>query len=833
MTPMQQQYNRIKTQYPDDIVLFRLGDFYEAFNRDAETASQVLGITLTGRGKDANRVPMAGIPYHALGNYLPKLVDQGLKVVVVEQMTEPKPGEIVDRDVTKIYTAGTLTDENTLTDNKNNYLVSLHSQKDGKVEKLGMAIVDISTGKLQVAEFASKTDLKAELERIQPAEILVTQDDLDLIPAELLAKHSLQAESNFETKQSVQACLEQFQVKTLKGFGIEADSVMTPALGALISYLQTTQRTAISHIRQVSIYPRGVYMLVDQATIRNLELVYSPATGDSRTSVYAMLNECHTNMGKRKLYDWLLRPLVDLEQIQFRQNATKVFFSDSILADKVRSQLQRIADIERIVSRLGVGGGNARELNSLRDSLVSGQEIGETLASPDTKGSELLKQISESLRDNEAAREIIDLINTAIHPEPPISTSEGGMIAAGYNAEVDELREIRQGGKGVLAQIQAREIERTGITTLKVGFNKVFGYYIEVTASHTSKVPGDYIRKQTLTNAERYITQELKEWEDKVLTAEDRLIKLELSIFNDIRSKIVSKATELLKLADQIATVDVLANFGLVARNHNYCQPKFAESSNLKISKGRHLVVERLQSEFTPNDISFDGRTNFALITGPNMSGKSTYIRQIALLVLLAQIGMFVPAAEMELKVFDRIFTRVGAADNLSRGESTFMVEMFETANILNNATSDSLVILDEVGRGTSTYDGVAIAWSIVEHICQKVKCDTLFATHYHELTTLAEKFPNLANFQVEVTEQNGEIVFQHHIIPGSASRSYGVHVAKLAGVPDEVVNRAEEILAGFEDKSKKPKTKDTAKTSKPQPHQRPRKVAPEQLDLL
>ncbi|MCA9379184.1 DNA mismatch repair protein MutS, partial [Candidatus Dojkabacteria bacterium] len=676
-------------------------------------------------------------------NYLPRIVKAGLKVVLVDQLTDPRPGELVERGVSKIYSAGTLTEENTLSEETNNYLASIYIKDDKKQKLLGIAFADVSTGKMQVFESTNANLVRTELEKLSAAEIIIAKSQLADVKTLDPQNVTIRPASDYSPDIAHRLCLEQLGVDTLKGFGIDEMGAAISALGALINYLKECQRTGLEHLKQVGIYHFDDYMHLDSATIRNLELVFPSSGSDMRTTVYHNLNLCQTNMGKRKLYDWLLRPCITPAPLQARWDAAELFFGDSIFTDKVRQQLGQIADIERIVGRIGVGSANAKELIALRDSLISMQELLQLFPE---KLPERVKTLEAELRENKSLQTVKNLVTETIHPEPPISLTEGGIINPGYNPEVDELRDLKKGGKNKLAEIQAREAARTGISSLKVAYNKVFGYYIEVTHTHIDKVPADYIRKQTLTNDERYITQELKEWEDKVLSAEEKLVRLEYEIFVGIRARVAEVATELLQAGDNVAELDVLSNFGYLAKQYNYIKPALSRQVKLEIKNGRHLVVERLQDEFTPNDVTFDAGTGLILLTGPNMSGKSTYIRQIALLTLLAQIGCFVPADQMEFSLVDRIFTRVGAADNLSRGESTFMVEMYETANILNNATKDSLIILDEVGRGTSTYDGVAIAWSIVEFIDKELQAKTLFATHYHELVALADKHPHIKN---------------------------------------------------------------------------------------
>ncbi len=828
MTPMQEQYNQIKQSHPDEIVMFRLGDFYEMFNSDAETASKVLGLTLTGRGKNENRVPMAGIPHHALDTYLPRLVKAGYKAVIVDQLTEPKPGELVERGISKIYTPGTLTGDNMLDDSQNNYLVSIYIAND-KQPIYGIAFVDISTGKLQVFETYDARAVASEINRLSPSEIIIPDNQQNQVSVSSF--HTIttaRPAAEFDFDRAYQTSVAQLGTVNLKGYGIEDLPAAISALGGLFSYIQDCQKTDLNHLKQVSVYPVGDYMHLDEATIRNLELLWPSRGTDVSATVYTSLNYCQTNMGRRKLRDWLLHPYVKSEPLLQRWQAVNDLFTDPVFTAKLRDLLNGIADVERIVSKIGVGSANARDVIGLQTSLERMQALATALEGYSGQLGQRLSYILNSLRNSPLTAEIIDLISNSIEPEPPAVITEGGLIRTGYSPEVDELRQLRRGGKETLAAIQAREIDRTGISSLKVSYNQVFGYYIEITKTHAAKVPDDYVRKQTLTNAERYITPELKEWEDKIINAEDKLMRLEYEIFVAIRSQIAQHATELLFLADIVAELDTFANFAYVAKQFKYCLPELVDtdSAQLLVSNGRHPVIERLQDKFTANDVEFDDDTEMIILTGPNMSGKSTFIRQTALIVLLAQVGSFVPADSMKFSLADRIFTRVGASDNLSRGESTFMVEMNETANILNNATKDSLIILDEVGRGTSTYDGVAIAWAIVEFLHQQIHARTLFATHYHELIALAEQFPEIKNYHVQVTEAGEKILFTHKIKPGSTSRSYGVHVAEMAGVPKQVVSRANEILGKFEGEQK------PAASKSPQPP-KPKRINPEQMSLI
>jgi DNA mismatch repair protein MutS len=836
---MQQQYHDLKSQYPNDLLLFRLGDFYETFEQDALDASKILGITLTGRGKAENRVPMAGIPFHALDNYLPRLLQAGRKVAVVEQLTDPQPGQkLVERAVTKVYTPGTVVAEHSLAEAKQNYLAALH--QDVKRKTFGVCLAEASTGELLVWEDKDLERIFHELTRREVKEIVVC--DTKLIP-EIYVEHlsvTLRAAVDFTPefgeemgRQLLHLPAGQAGVKSLKSFGVDSLPAAAAALGAALNYLLDCHRVSIGHFTKVEIYNYSNYMLLDNYTIANLELVTPRDALNWDATVYYHLNQCQTNMGKRLLREWLLHPLIESSALVKRWDGVDYFFTNTQQATELSETLRLVPDLERITGRIGTGTANARDLLALRDGLTSSQQIATLLATSD---SELFNQLLTSLRADQIAN-VVELISQAIHPEPPAGLTDGYLIAPGYSPEIDELRSLRSGGREVISSIQAREAERTGISNLKVSYNRVFGYYIEITNSHSAKVPANYIRKQTLANAERYITQELKEWEEKVLTAEDKLLKLEYQLFIEIRNKVGEAAAAILAAAAEIAKLDIFVHWGLLAKAQRYVRPSLSSETKpvkakhksgaadsgerllahqLHITAGRHLVVENIQGKFTPNDCDFSADQTLQILTGPNMSGKSTYIRQIALLILLAQIGCFVPATKMEFSICDRIFTRVGASDNLSRGESTFMVEMQETANILHHATDRSLIILDEVGRGTSTYDGVALAWSIAEYLAKETKAFTLFATHYHELTGLSEKLKNVTNHQVEVLEEGKEILFTHKIKPGSIGRSYGVHVAKMAGVPAPVVKRAEEILHNLEKQSRQSDGQDKAKDGLP-----------------
>ncbi len=820
---MQKQYKQLKEEHPDGVMLFRLGDFYEAFNADAEKVSEVLGITLTGRGKDHNRVPMAGIPFHALDNYLPKLLKAGITVVVVDQLSQPQPGELVERGVKRIYTAGTITEDEMLAEHIPNYLAAVYT--DTTTNKYALAFSDISTGPVQYFQTSELQIITTELERLSPAEVIVAHGCKDNL-TNFVTEHfvtTTKEKKLFDPNGATQIVCTQLGVTTLAGYGItNGDTAIVSALGGLFGHVIETQQTALPQLQKISSYQNQNFMILDGNAVRNLELVQS-IRGNANSSLLTVLDECSNSMGRRLLYQWLLRPLLVSNDLEERWQTVDILVADGLLNEKLREKLKSLSDMERIAGRIGNNSANPRDLNSLRESL--GVCLGILHEIKTTHGSKHLTELKSYLEDSPWVESTIQLIVSSISPEAPIDVAMGGVIVSGFNQEIDKLRTLRQDNKITLTQIQTREAAQTGIPSLKVSYNRVFGYFIEVTHTHSHKVPEHYIRKQTLANAERYITPELKQLEEEVLSADERLRALEFELFLSIRDQIAAYIPQLLKLSSLISQIDVLSGFAFTARQYRYIKPELCPGEHLEIEAGRHPVVERHNLDFVPNNTSFDAQKRFMLLTGPNMAGKSTYIRQVALLVLMAQIGSFVPANQMRFSLVDRIFTRVGASDNLAGGESTFMVEMIETANILNNATPKSLVILDEVGRGTSTYDGVAIAWSVAEYLIEKCKCAALFATHYHELGQLCDKYSQIFAMQVAVTATNNEIVFKHQIVPGTASRSYGVHVAKMAGVPAEVITRANDILKQLQTNSSSPSGRDK--------HNQKSTATPQQLGLL
>lgn len=870
MTPMQQQYQTIKQQYTDAVVMFRLGDFYETFFDDAELVSRVLGITLTGRGKGEDRYAMAGIPHHALPNYLPKLVAENIKVVIADQTEEAVPGKLVERKITKIITPGTITDENSLDSSKNNFIAAIYITSIGDRTVYNVAYSDLTTGEFKVFNTNSDLVLKNEINKIHPSEVLYAENQ-----KEDVLKHiqgfSVSLPPSILKTDFDELLRQTLSVQSLKAFGMHEDEDIIIPAGLVIWYLQDSQRSELKHIKSIDRYQYSDYMQLDPETIRNLELLNSNSEfgrSDQRSelavkvSLFGVLNEAATPMGKRMLRSTIIRPFVNADMIQDRLDSVEFFFNEPILRDTVRDALWNVYDLERLAGKIGYGNAHPKDILSLAQSLQYSIDTCRTIHQHTRDLPRRINHLLSSV-NYEEIESVIKTITDTIHEHASVAINEGGIFADGYNLEVDELRNITHNSKQILADIQKRETEATGIPSLKISYNNVFGYYIEVTNTHKDKVPDRFVRKQTLANAERYITQELKELEEKILTSEDKLIKLEMNLYIAFREQLAQYITHMQSMCKVISEIDLIASFAHVAKQYRFIKPILSSSNELHIANGRHPVVERLVDTFVANDTKFDEDDIVHILTGPNMSGKSTYIRQVALLMLMAHMGSFVPADSFIFSICDRVFTRVGAADNLAKGESTFMVEMIETANILNNATEKSLVILDEVGRGTSTYDGVAIAWSIVEYIKNHTKSKTLFATHYHELTALAEQ-PGIENYTVQVLEKDGEIFFQHKIIDGSASKSYGVHVAKLAGVPAEVVQRADEILKSFEgteidreaihrvdsskseamsnehgamgkkSKNKEQKTKKAhSSTLKAQTPKRPKRIHPEQMSLI
>ncbi len=803
-TPLMRQYSAIKERHPNALLLFRLGDFYELFFEDAIVASKELQITLTSRNKEKGQpIPMCGVPYHAAGGYIAKLIRRGFRVAICDQMEDPRVAKkLVKREVTRVVTPGTATDSQVLEPRENNYLAAVARRENAA----GLAFADLSTGDFCATEFSgaeSAARLQEELERMRPREILLPSGGPGAggAPHEAAAPltESRLEEWVFSEEYGARLLREHFRVATLAGYGLEDHALAVAAAGAILHYVRETQRSSLSHFDTIRFYEQQDALILDSATLRNLELL-EPAFGGSRdTTLLGALDHCVTSLGARLLKNWLLRPSVDRAEIESRWGAVEELSRNTIAREELRRVLAHIQDLERLLSKVTLETANARDLLALKASLRPLPLIRQYLArlrAP--RLGELHGQLDE-------LADVHDLIEKSIHPEPPALLTEGDLIRPGYHAELDALRDLSRNSRKLLAAIETRERERTRITSLKVRFNRVFGYYIEVSKPNLPLVPGDYERKQTLVNAERFTTPELKELESKILDAEEKSRTLEREMFVSIRRQAGAEAPRIRRTARAIAGLDVLGCFAWLAAERGYRRPEFSDSGELLILQGRHPVVERIcESEqagkFIPNDLFMnDGSDRILLITGPNMGGKSTYLRQAALIAVMAQMGSYAPAERASLPVFDRIFTRIGASDNLARGRSTFMVEMTEVASILNTASPRSLVLLDEVGRGTATFDGLAIAWAVVEHLQTHAPAKTLFATHYHELTELADLLPGVRNYHVSVKESGANIVFLRKVEPGSADKSYGIEVARLAGLPASVIERAREILARHE----------------------------------
>jgi len=922
LTPMMTQYRRIKGELPKDaLLLFRLGDFYEMFFEDAQTGAQLLNLALTAR----NGVPMCGLPHHASHAYIGKLLKAGRKVAICDQLEDARPGKLVKREVTQILSPGTHFDERMLVAERNNFLAAIYPL--GKT--FGLALVDLTTGDFMTTELEAESALLTELERLRPAEIIypgeagavrdllrgsgrnsVVENEPLTRPAATLSppgrgegrgEGSVTLKSNFgwilsgyddwtfAPETALFTVRDHFKVASLDGFGLKDRTAAIGAAGAALHYLTQHLRRDVKHLTRLSFYSRNDYLTLDYTTLRHLEIL-EPLHHDAprNASLYGVINRTVTPMGARMLRNWLSQPLAAVEPIRRRQEAVQTFIGNSAGLDSFRAQLTNVRDLERTLGRLSTGSGNARDLIALRMALeqipvVKKILVGvQALACPSEDKlklglqpagtTALLCELESQLTESP---DLVELISRAIVDDPPLAVKEGGMIRDGFDAALDELRDATRGGKDWIAKLQQQEIEHTGITSLKVRFNSVFGYYIEVTKSNLDKVPPHYIRKQTVANGERYITPELKEMEGKILGAEERSVKLEYELFQRVREEVLGQLPKIQQTAAALAQLDVLASFAETARLHNYCQPQVADEGVLQIRDGRHPVLEQnlADERFVPNDAGLSGRAGtplpaakaqpaseprraedsdksragcapylekiatlpqIALITGPNMAGKSTYIRQVALITLLAHTGSFVPAGEARIDLVDRIFTRIGASDDLTRGQSTFMVEMTETANILNNATLRSLIVLDEIGRGTSTFDGLSLAWSIVEHLHNQVGAKTLFATHYHELTELAQRLPRLKNFNVAVREWRDQIVFLRKIVEGGTDKSYGIHVARLAGVPREVLERAKVILGNLEESELTPEGTVRQSPRRQQDRDKLKQLAPPpQMDLF
>lgn len=803
LTPAMRQYTEQKASVPDAILLFRMGDFYELFYEDAKTASRVLGLTLTSRSKGENPVPLAGVPYHAVESYLAKLVQAGYKVAISEQVEDPRQAKgVVKREIVRIVTPGTLTDQSMLLEREDNFLACVYIENE---QSAGLAWVELSTGLFETLQVAPRF-LLDELVRLRPAELLVPDSDIDAGSTGRQMRHIAEQYEQivggsvgrragylFDTVQARQTLTGHFGVQTMEGFGYDRLDAPLVAAAVIVHYLQETQKTALRHIRSVRPVRRGRLLHIDQTTLRSLEVERTLRTGSRDGALLGAIDQTTTAMGARMLRNWLLYPLTDRNAIEDRQDAIAALVGEKRIVRESRGILKSLGDIERITSRVAVGRASPRDVLGLGQSLASLPNVARTLEPLCTEGA-LLAHLAEQL---DGLEQLADDILTAVNDNPPLTVREGGIFRTGYHEQLDHLLSIGRDGQSWLADYQARQIERTGISSLKVGFNKVFGYYIEISNTYRDQAPDDYVRKQTIKNAERYITDELKHYESEVLTAEERAKELEYDLFEQLRNHVAEHIELLQRCSRALATIDVLASLAYVASMRGYVRPELADEPVLDIRDGRHPVLDvTLAEKFVPNDVTLHAdNKRMMIITGPNMAGKSTYIRQVALLVLLAQTGSFIPARSARIGVTDRVFTRVGAADELARGQSTFMVEMTETANILNNATARSLVILDEIGRGTSTFDGLALAWAITEYLVAHIGCRALFATHYHELTELADMMDGVTNANVAVREWQDQIVFLHKILDGGTDKSYGVHVARLAGVPMEVLARARKIL--------------------------------------
>src|SRR5216110_3193784 len=832
LTPMMQQYQRLRKSIPPDtFLLFRLGDFYEMFFDDAKEASALLNVALTKR----NGVPMCGVPYHAAPGYIRRLINAGKRVAVCDQMSEPQPGrKIVDREVTQIISAGTVSELSWLDAKRANYLGAIYVDGDA----FGFAYADLSTGEFRLTQAQGRQSLQDEIARVSPAELLISSEQKAQIGE---IDHALEYDSYaFLPEQAIFTLCEHFKVKSLDGFGCTQMPAAVAAAGAIVHYLKHQLLRKIDHLTSLHCDAPADHVLLDCATQANLELVESRGARDA--SLLSVLDRTITPMGARKLRAWILQPLRNLTELERRQQMIADLLQEPDLLASIRAELKSIRDIERAAGRLSQASGNARDLVALKTSLqqipklkTELQKLLDRLAFGATRVNErgdvesLAQRLQNQIHEMPA---LAERLAKAVVDDPPLALKEGGILCDGYDADLDALRQASREGKNWISHLQECEIAVTGIKSLKVRYNSVFGYFIEVTKSNLANVPAHYTRKQTTVGGERFITPELKEMEAKILGADERAHNLEYQLFQKLRDETLREIEPIQQTAEAIAVLDVLCALAETARLFRYCRPELSDSLRLVIKDGRHPVLDQslVEEKFVPNDTELDGETiRMAIVTGPNMAGKSTYIRQVALIVLMAQIGSFVPAESAEVGLVDRIFTRVGASDDLARGQSTFMVEMNETANIINNATDRSLVILDEIGRGTSTFDGLSIAWSVAEFLYDKIKARTLFATHYHELTKLAEEREGVGNLNVAVREWNEQIIFLRKIIPGGADKSYGIHVARLAGLPKEILDRAKEILAHLE--------KPDGAAAQPAKRKRSTKGMPQpekpQLDLL
>ena len=805
MTPMMQQYLQIKDKHKDCIIFFRLGDFYEMFFEDAKLVSKELELTLTGRDCGLpERAPMCGVPFHSYETYVARLVARGYKVAICEQTEDPAQAKgLVRRDIIRILTPGTVIEGSMLDESRNNYLAVISAT--GNHKEYGLCFCDCSTGEIHLTQLSGEDlfmRVTNELGRFSPSEILVNRYAADnmvlkeFVDRRLNGHLEVRDDAEFELDSAKDRILRQFRAVSLSALNVEDKPVAISAFGCAIHYLESTQMNGLERMNKLDVYSDAQYMKLDITARRNLELLETMRSQEKRGSLLGVLDHTKTAMGKRLLRGWIEQPLVQIAPISRRLNAVDELVRSSLLRDDLRELLTEIYDLERIMTRVVYGSANARELRSLQQTLSYMPAVRQSLAAVESTELCAIRDAIDPLED------VCGLIAAAIVDEPPFTVREGGMIRSGYNAELDELQAIMTDGKGILTRIEAEEKEKTGIKTLKVGYNRVFGYYIEISRLYSEQVPPHYIRKQTLANAERYITQELKELEARVLGAKDRAVALEYQLFSQVREAVAAQLVRIQSTAEALAKLDVLISLATVAVRHNYCRPEVDLSGRISIQGGRHPVVEALSdTPFVPNDTALDNDNRVALITGPNMAGKSTYMRQTALITLMAQIGSFVPAQSATIGIVDSIFTRVGASDDLAAGQSTFMVEMSEVATILRNATSKSLIVFDEIGRGTSTFDGMSIARAVLEYVAnpKRIGAKTLFATHYHELTSIEEENDCIKNYNIAVKKRGDDVTFLRRIVRGPADDSYGIEVAKLAGINDEVVRRAKEILAGIE----------------------------------
>ncbi len=806
VTPMRRQYLEIKSQYPDCILMFRMGDFYEMFDDDAEVAARELDITLTSRAhrKGGDKIPMAGVPYHSVDGYIAKLIEKGFHVAVCDQVTEPTGRGIVEREVTRVLTPGTVVEPALLDDGRANYLMGILPVGDaesGEWNRAGIAFADISTGEFGATQFSGADvgmRVFEELSRLEPREVIMPESWVERGVTLPEGIHLSAAQDwTFEFAGAEQLLCDHFRVGTLDGFGLKDSQDAVSAAGGVLQYLRTSQKQSLEQLTTIRAYSTDAFMVLDPFTRRNLELVSTIRQGKTKGSLLGILDRTVTAMGARLLRNWLNRPLLEIGRLNARLNAVEALASGDILREELTAELKRVLDIERLTQRIAVGKVGPRDLIGLKQALAAVPRLRELISE---QGS--LTAIAERL---DPCEDVFNLIATAIQDDPPATLNTIGLIRPGYSTELDDIMSSSQDARDWIANLESQERRRTGIASIKVSYNKVFGYYIEVTNAHADKVPDDYVRKQTLVNAERYITPELKEYESRVLNAEEEILATERELFADICRQIGADQERLLRTARAIAHLDAFLSLATVAVREGYTRPQLTEDTVLDIQAGRHPVVEKLlesSTRYVPNDSHLDLASRIHIITGPNMSGKSTYIRQIAIITLMAQIGSFVPADSATIGLVDRIFARIGAQDEIHAGQSTFMVEMVETARLLSGSSPRSLLILDEIGRGTSTYDGLAIARAVLEYIHNnpRLNCRTLFATHYHELTELPNILPRSANFNVAVAEQGDEVVFLHRVLPGGADQSYGVHVAQLAGMPRSVVDRARDLLFQLEE---------------------------------